>query len=96
MLKCGLLGEKLGHSYSPAIHAELTDYEYKLYERAPEEVEAFLLGTDCKADMCAAAGRCGCIGWDGLNVTIPYKQAAAACCAGAPGYELLSYDGPRK
>lgn len=59
MLKCGLLGEKLGHSYSPAIHAELADYEYKLYERAPEEVEAFLFGTDCKADMCAVAGICG-------------------------------------
>ena len=28
MKRCGLLGEKLGHSYSPAIHAELADYEY--------------------------------------------------------------------
>ena len=42
MLRCGLLGEKLGHSYSPAIHAELADYEYKLHECAPEDVEAFL------------------------------------------------------
>ena len=32
MMRCGLLGEKLGHSYSPAIHAELADYAYKLYE----------------------------------------------------------------
>ena len=31
MLHCGLLGEKLGHSYSPQIHAELGDYEYLLY-----------------------------------------------------------------
>ena len=30
--KYGLLGEKLGHSYSPAIHALLGDYDYKLYE----------------------------------------------------------------
>ena len=57
MLKCGLLGEKLGHSYSPAIHAELSDYEYKLYERAPEEVGAFLRG---KVDACScASGVCG-------------------------------------
>ena len=33
---CGLLGGKLGHSYSPQIHAELGDYKYRLFERAPE------------------------------------------------------------
>ena len=37
---CGLLGEKLGHSYSPQIHAELGDYEYRLFERAPDELDA--------------------------------------------------------
>lgn len=56
-MKCGLLGRKLGHSYSPAIHAQLGDYEYHLYEKEPEELEAFLL----------------CGDWDGINVTIPYK-----------------------
>ena len=78
--RCGLLGRRLAHSYSPAIHARLGSYEYRLFQREPEELEAFL--------------REGA--WDGLNVTIPYKQAAAACCAGAPGYELLSYDEPKK
>ena len=58
-MKCGLLGRKLGHSYSPAIHAQLGDYEYHLYEKEPEELEAFLL----------------CGDWDGINVTIPYKTA---------------------
>ena len=58
-MKCGLLGRKLGHSYSPAIHALLGDYEYDLYEKEPEELEAFLRNSD----------------WDGINVTIPYKQA---------------------
>lgn len=58
-MKCGLLGRKLGHSYSPAIHAHLGDYEYALYEKEPEELEAFLRSGD----------------WDGLNVTMPYKQA---------------------
>lgn len=66
MLKCGLLGEKLGHSYSPAIHTELADYEYKLYERAPDEVADFLKGTDAF--------------WNGLNVTIPYKKAVMCYC----------------
>lgn len=64
-MKCGLLGEKLGHSYSPAIHAELADYEYRLYEKTPEAVEDFLLHGD----------------WDGLNVTIPYKKTVLPYCA---------------
>ena len=57
-LRCGLLGRKLGHSYSPAIHARLGSYEYRLFQREPEELEVFL--------------REGA--WDGLNVTIPYKE----------------------
>ena len=63
-MQCGLLGEKLGHSYSPQIHAELADYAYKLYEKAPEEVEAFVReGT-----------------WHGMNVTIPYKKTVLPLC----------------
>ena len=58
-MKCGLLGRKLGHSYSPAIHAMLGDYEYKLYEVAPDDLGDFLRNE----------------GWDGINVTMPYKQA---------------------
>jgi len=65
MLKCGLLGEKLGHSYSPQIHAKLGDYEYRLYEKSPEEVEDFIKNGD----------------FDGLNVTIPYKKTIAPLCA---------------
>ena len=63
-MRCGLLGEKLGHSYSPQIHAELADYEYLLYEKAPEEVEDFVLRGD----------------WHGLNVTIPYKKTVLPYC----------------
>ena len=63
-MKCGLLGEKLGHSYSPQIHAELADYEYKLYEKAPNEVEDFVRRGD----------------WHGLNVTIPYKKTVIPFC----------------
>ena len=64
MPACGLLGRKLGHSYSPAIHAMFGRYEYRLYEKEPEELERFL--------------REG--GWDGLNVTIPYKKAVVPFC----------------
>jgi len=65
MLRCGLLGGKLGHSYSPRIHAMLGDYEYRLYEKAPAELESFLLRGD----------------WDGLNVTIPYKKSVLRYCS---------------
>ncbi len=58
-MQCGLLGRKLGHSYSPQIHSQLADYDYALYEKEPEELEGFLRSSDCS----------------GLNVTIPYKKA---------------------
>ena len=64
MLRCGLLGEKLGHSYSPEIHKMLAGYEYRLYERRAEELESFIKGGE----------------WDGLNVTIPYKKAVLPFC----------------
>ena len=59
-MRTGLLGEKLSHSFSPQIHKSLAGdrYSYELFERAPEEVEAFIKGDE----------------WDALNVTIPYKQ----------------------
>ena len=58
MMKCGLLGRKLGHSYSPQIHAHLGDYSYELFEKEPEELENFLKSGD----------------FSGLNVTVPYKK----------------------
>ena len=64
-LKCGLLGAKLGHSYSPRIHSLLADYEYRLYEKTPDELKEFLLNGD----------------WDGLNVTIPYKKTVLPYCS---------------
>lgn len=64
MLRCGLLGERLTHSYSPQIHALLCDYEYKLYEKSADEVVDFIKNGE----------------WDALNVTIPYKKIAAALC----------------
>ncbi len=63
-MQCGLLGRKLGHSYSPQIHACLGDYAYTLYEKEPEELAAFLKNGDFSA----------------INVTIPYKKAVIPYC----------------
>ena len=41
-IKTGLIGEKLGHSFSPQIHSYLADYEYKLYEIPEDQVENFV------------------------------------------------------
>ena len=60
----GLLGRKLSHSLSPQIHALFGDYRYDLFEREPEELDAFF------ADRMLA----------GFNVTIPYKVEAFRRC----------------
>ena len=57
-MKCGLLGRKLGHSYSPQIHSMLGSYSYTLFEKEPEEIEEFLKHGE----------------FTGINVTIPYKK----------------------
>lgn len=62
--KFGLLGRKLGHSWSPQIHSLLADYEYKLYEVEPEGLADFFAKTELA----------------GMNVTIPYKRDAMAYC----------------
>lgn len=59
ILKAGLIGGKLGHSYSPAIHAKLGDYSYTLCELKEDELGSFLL-----------SGKL-----DAMNVTLPYKKA---------------------
>lgn len=62
--KYGLLGEKLGHSYSPQIHRAFGNTHYALYEKSPEEVAHFLQTGD----------------FAGLNVTIPYKKTVIPFC----------------
>jgi len=57
-MKSGLLGRKLGHSYSPQIHEYLGSYSYDLFEKEPEEVGSFVKNGD----------------YTGINVTIPYKK----------------------
>lgn len=62
----GLLGRKLGHSWSVPIHEELGCAGYRLIELEPEALAPFLRRED--------------IG--GLNVTIPYKRDVMPLCDG--------------
>ena len=54
-----LIGNPLGHSHSPFIHRAFGRYDYELHEIKPSELEDFIRNGD----------------YEGLNVTIPYKQA---------------------
>ena len=63
-LEFGLLGEHLGHSFSPAIHKQLGGYDYQLVELPPDQVGPFLQEGSFR----------------GLNVTIPYKKTVMAYC----------------
>lgn len=62
-MKSGLLGRKLGHSYSPQIHALMGSYSYELFEKEPEGVADFVRNGD----------------FTGINVTIPYKKEVIPC-----------------
>lgn len=64
--KCsyGLLGEKLGHSYSPMIHERLGLSGYGLIETGSENLEKILHDDSFK----------------GFNVTIPYKREVMQFC----------------
>lgn len=64
-MEYGLIGEKLGHSYSVPIHNQLANYDYVLREVSPDALDAFMRERDFR----------------GINVTIPYKQAVMPYCA---------------
>lgn len=72
-MKTGLLGRKLGHSYSPQIHRELGGYSYCLFEKEPEDVEEFLKNGDFSA----------------INVTYPYKRTVMPYCKLSPVAEKI-------
>lgn len=57
-MKYGLIGEKLGHSFSKEVHNKLFDYDYELKEIPQNELDLFLKQRAFKA----------------INVTIPYKE----------------------
>ena len=70
----GLIGRKLGHSWSRQIHEELGSAPYSHLELEPEDVAGFIRGG----------------AWRGINVTIPYKaDAAQAADERSPRVERL-------
>lgn len=58
-MQYGLIGGRLGHSFSKEIHEGEGLYTYDLVELRPDELESFIKKADFK----------------GINVTIPYKEA---------------------
>jgi shikimate dehydrogenase len=64
MIKYGLIGKTLSHSYSKIIHGFFGNREYELLELPPDSVEGFLRGA----------------GFAGINVTIPYKETVMPYC----------------
>lgn len=63
-MEYGLIGEKLGHSFSALIHKELGGYEYKLVPTAKDSLKDLFAKREFK----------------GINVTIPYKEAVMPYC----------------
>lgn len=63
-MKYGLIGKTLVHSYSKEIHEALGKYSYKLFSLTEDEMAEFVKSRH----------------FDGLNVTIPYKQAVMNLC----------------
>ncbi len=62
--KAGLIGAKLGHSYSPRIHSMLGNYSYELCEVNEEELKSLVTSGE----------------YGGFNVTIPYKKTVMKYC----------------
>lgn len=58
-MKYGLIGKKLGHSFSKPIHEKVADYTYEIKEIAANDLDSFMRAKE----FC------------GINVTIPYKSA---------------------
>ena len=57
-MRYGLIGEKLGHSFSKDIHERIADYTFDLIPLSKEEFKTFMEKKEFTA----------------LNVTIPYKK----------------------
>ena len=64
-MEYGLIGSKLGHSYSRQIHEQIGGYSYQLHELPTEaDARAFLEKRE----------------FTGINVTIPYKKLVIPYC----------------
>ena len=57
-MKLGLIGNPLGHSWSPEIHGFLIGADYQLWPMEENQLDEFFKIRE----------------FDGINVTIPYKK----------------------
>ena len=64
-MEYGLIGAKLGHSYSKIIHEAVCGYSYELHPLPEEQFDRFMREKDFAA----------------VNVTIPYKRRVLPYCA---------------
>ena len=64
MIEYGLLGETLGHSFSPALHRAFGGYDYRLLPTPRDQLNELFAMRQFR----------------GLNVTMPYKQAVIPLC----------------
>ncbi|MBQ6929091.1 MAG: shikimate 5-dehydrogenase [Oscillospiraceae bacterium] len=63
-MKVGLIGEKLGHSFSKPIHEQIADYTYDIMPLSRSEFPLFMENR----------------AFDAINVTIPYKEMVMPYC----------------
>ncbi len=64
-MKCALIGERLGHSYSKLIHEAFGLYSYELVSLPKDRVGEFMENEE----------------FDAFNVTIPYKRTVMPYCS---------------
>ena len=64
-MKCALIGERLGHSYSKLIHEAFGLYSYELVSLPKDKVGEFMKNEE----------------FDAFNVTIPYKRTVMPYCS---------------
>lgn len=64
-MKCALIGERLGHSYSKLIHEAFGLYSYELVSLPKDKVGEFMENEE----------------FDAFNVTIPYKRTVMPYCS---------------
>ena len=64
MAAYGLIGKKLAHSFSQAIHEKLGDVPYSLIPLLPDQLDGFLKRRE----------------FSGINITIPYKKDVIPYC----------------
>jgi shikimate dehydrogenase len=76
-LKAALLGKELSHSISPQVHGYIFDILKKKLNSSFTDVEYSIVESLTETDMKSWIGAASLKGFQGANITIPYKTQAA-------------------